>query len=121
MTRKESIKKFHIIPQPVVNIGKSCCTKFTDRRNFDHPYCRDASRYGTLWFFIMLTAFETRPEGGYACYGYETPPGPYAETVAALKELSEDWNRPGRRPWNSISLIGIDERGRCFSAMDEIR
>lgn len=117
MTKKEAVKKYGIIKQSPVNLDERCATKFTDRRNLDHPYCKDRSHYNELEFFLMLTAFESPDFMEYGCYGYESKRMNFEEAITAYEEISRDWNRPGRKAWNSVSLIGVDEEGNCFSVV----
>lgn len=115
MKKNDIIESFNFTHQTPINMDKPCCTKCVDYRNFDHPYCKNTTTYPMLQFFITLTAFETI-NGKYGLYAYDSPVMNYEEALSIHHKLSPMWDKPGRRPFNSISLIGIDENGNYFSA-----
>lgn len=110
MKKAEAVKKYGIMKQMPLN--SNGITKCHDYRCNNHKYCKDSSKYSELEFFLALTAFERD-----GLYGYDSRKMTYEEALTAYNELKKDWDRPGRRAWNSINLIGLDEEGKYFTAL----
>lgn len=115
MTKNECMKKYGVHKELHL-YGKQTCLKGKDLRDYGHPYNRDNSQYGNLKFILQFSRFENA-ELGYGCYIYNSQKMSYDEAKAAYDELKVDWDRPGNRAWNSMNLIGFDEKGKSFSAI----
>ena len=115
MNKNECIKKYSV--EKVLHIyPSSSCMKGEDLRDYGHPYHRDNTQYPNLEFMLQFSSFE-KAELGYGCYIYNSRKMSYNEAKAAYDELKADWDKPGRKAWNSMNLIGFDEKGKSFSAM----
>lgn len=114
MNKKAAIKKFGLTMTKLHPYAKGACK--SDIVLSEHYKGSDDS-FKNLEFIIQLTSFEDG-ECGYGMYVYHTKRMTFDEEKAIHDELKPDWNRSGRRAWNSMNMIGFDLKGNAWHSIN---
>lgn len=99
MTKKETIKKFHV---------QLNGNGLGDMRG-DIEWLKNINP-ADYKFLVQLSRFESG-KFGYQCYEYVSPAGTYEDAKRIYDAIRPDWDRSGRRAWNSVNIIGIRPDG----------